>query len=100
VAPNLSPEQLNTATKILRLIAFNPLFFTLSGVLTSTQQVFGRFFFFAITPLVYNLSLIASIFIFKGSIGLMGLAIFLRAGGWNVIFDYLYRLFTKDYSSQ
>ena len=81
VAPNLSPEQLNTATKILRLIAFNPLFFTLSGVLTSTQQVFGRFFFFAITPLVYNLSLIASIFIFKGSIGLMGLGIGAFVGG-------------------
>lgn len=81
VAPNLSPEQLSTATKILRLIAFNPLFFTLSGVLTSTQQVFGRFFFFAITPLVYNLSLIASIFLFKDSLGLAGLGVGAFFGG-------------------
>ncbi len=81
VSPNLSAEQLDTATKILRLISFNPLFFTLSGVLTSTQQVFGRFFFFAITPLVYNLSLIASIFIFKDSLGLVGLGIGAFFGG-------------------
>ena len=81
VSPNLSPEQLDNASKILRLIAFNPLFFTLSGVLTSTQQVFGRFFFFAITPVVYNLSIIASIFLFKDSLGLVGLGVGAMIGG-------------------
>lgn len=81
VSPNLTVEQLDNATKILRLIAFNPLFFTLSGVLTSTQQVFGRFFFFAITPVVYNLSIIASIFLFKDSMGLVGLGVGALIGG-------------------
>lgn len=81
VAPNLSPEQLSNATAILRLIAFNPLFFTLSGILTSTQQVFGRFFFFALTPVVYNLAIIASIFLFKDSIGLVGLGLGALIGG-------------------
>ncbi len=81
VAPNLSPEQLSNATAILRLISFNPLFFTLSGILTSTQQVFGRFFFFAITPVVYNLSIIAGIFLFKDSYGLVGLGIGALIGG-------------------
>jgi putative peptidoglycan lipid II flippase len=75
VAPDLSPEQLHNATQILRLISFNPLFFTLSGILTSTQQTFGRFFFFAITPIIYNLSIIGSIYIFRDSIGLIGLGI-------------------------
>ena len=73
VAPNLSPDQLHNATTIMRFISFNPLFFTLAGILTSTQQVFGRFFFFAISPIVYNLSIIASIYIFKDSLGLIGL---------------------------
>ena len=81
VAPNLSPEQLDNATKILRLIAFNPLFFTLSGVLTSTQQVFGRFFFFAITPVVYNDIIIASIYLFKYSLVLFGLGLGAMIGG-------------------
>ncbi len=81
VAPNLSPGQLSTATTILRLIAFNPLLFTLSGILTSTQQVFGRFFFFAITPVIYNLTIIASIFLFKDSLGLAGLGLGALIGG-------------------
>lgn len=81
VAPNLTPEQLANGTAIMRLIAFNPLLFTLSGILTSTQQVFGRFFFFAITPVVYNLAIIASIFVFKDSLGLVGLGVGALAGG-------------------
>jgi len=75
VNPDMSPAQLENATNILRLISFNPLFFTLSGVLTSTQQAFGRFFFFAITPIVYNLSIIVSIFLFRDSLGLVGLGV-------------------------
>jgi putative peptidoglycan lipid II flippase len=65
VAPNLTPTQLNQATQIMRLIALNPLLFTLSGILTSVQQTFGRFFFFAIAPLFYNMSIILSVYIFK-----------------------------------
>lgn len=75
VAPGLSPEQLNSATNIMRFLAFNPLLFSLSGVLTSVQQTMGRFFFFAIAPLFYNLSIIASIYLFKDNIGLTGLGL-------------------------
>jgi putative peptidoglycan lipid II flippase len=75
VAPGLSPDQLNNAADIMRLLAFNPLLFTLSGVLTSVQQTMGRFFFFAIAPLFYNLSIIASIFLFKNNIGIVGLGL-------------------------
>lgn len=82
VAPDLTPEQLSNSATIMRLIAFNPLFFTLSGILTSTQQVFGRFFFFAISPVVYNASIIASIFLFGDSLGLIGLGIGALAGGF------------------
>ncbi len=81
VAPNLDPEQLRNATMIMRLISFNPLFFTLAGVLTSTQQVFGRFFFFAVSPIIYNVSIIASIYIFRNNIGLIGLGIGALVGG-------------------
>ncbi len=75
VAPDLGPTQLHNAVTIMRLIAFNPLLFTISGILTSVQQTFGRFFFFAIAPLVYNTSIIISIFVFKDNIGLIGLGI-------------------------
>lgn len=69
VAPGLSPDQLNVAANIMRLLAFNPLLFTLSGVLTSVQQTMGRFFFFAIAPLFYNASIIVSILIFSEAPG-------------------------------
>lgn len=75
VAPGLSPGQVDTAVNIMRLLAFNPLLFTISGILTSVQQTMGRFFFFAIAPLFYNVTIIVSIFIFKDNIGLVGLGL-------------------------
>src|SRR5271168_2300345 len=41
VAPGLSPAQLHTAATIMRLLAFNPLLFTISGILTSVEQTMG-----------------------------------------------------------
>jgi putative peptidoglycan lipid II flippase len=85
VAPGLSPAQLDIASDIMRLLAFNPLLFTLSGILTSVQQTMGRFFFFAVAPLVYNLSIIISIYLFKDSIGLVGL-------GWGALLGAIAQL--------
>lgn len=59
------PEQFRDATMLMRLVAFNPLLFTLTGILTATQQVVGRFFFYAIAPLLYNLSIIISAIVFS-----------------------------------
>lgn len=90
VAPNLSPEQMHNATSIMRLIAFNPLLFTLAGIFTSVQQTFGRFFFYAIAPLVYSGSILFSAMIFSevgsnnggpGELGLIGLGVGALVGG-------------------
>lgn len=82
VAPNLTEPQMENAVTIMRLLSLNPLFFTISGILTSTQQTLGRFFFYAIAPLFYNLSIIASIYIFKDTdLGLVGLGIGALVGG-------------------
>lgn len=77
VAPNLKshPEHFHQAVTIMRLIALNPLLFTISGILTSVQQIFGRFFFFALAPLFYNLAIIFSVYIFKDSLGIVGLGV-------------------------
>lgn len=81
VAPDLTPAQLHNAVIIMRFIAINPLLFTLSGVLTATQQTLGRFFFYAIAPLFYNISIIASILVFRHNLGLVGLGIGALVGG-------------------
>lgn len=77
VAPRqyLGVEQTENAVHIMRFIAFNPFLFTVSGILASVQQTLGRFFFYAIAPLFYNLCIIASIFIFKDTLGLVGLGV-------------------------
>lgn len=84
VAPNMTHEQLDTTVTIMRFLAFNPLLFTLSGVLTSVQQTMGRFFFYAIAPLFYNTSIIVSAIVFSdlsphtggpGHIGIVGLGL-------------------------
>lgn len=80
VGHNLTPSQTHDAVTIMRLVAFNPLLFTISGVLTSLQQTFGRFFFYAIAPIIYNGCIIASVYIFKDNIGLVGLGIGALAG--------------------
>lgn len=77
---NLTPEETNQAVMITRLIALNPLLFAISGILTSLQQTFGRFFFFALAPIVYNGFIIASVYIFRENVGLVGLGIGALAG--------------------
>lgn len=69
------PQHFHDAVTILRLIAFNPMLFAISGVMSSTQQVLGRFFFYAVAPLFYNLSIIAGVYIFRHNIGIIGLGV-------------------------
>jgi putative peptidoglycan lipid II flippase len=80
VGNNLSPDQMSDAVTIMRIVAFNPLLFTISGVLTSLQQTFGRFFFYALAPITYNVAIIASVYIFRDNLGLVGLGIGALAG--------------------
>ncbi|MBI5906705.1 virulence factor MviN, partial [Candidatus Saccharibacteria bacterium] len=70
---NLSPDQMHDAVMIMRIISLNPLLFTISGILTSLQQTFGRFFFYALAPILYNSCIIASVYIFNENLGLVGL---------------------------
>lgn len=81
LAPDLPPDHFHQAVVIMRLIAFNPLFFTMSGIITSIQQTFGRFFFFAVAPLFYNVAIIVSVFVFKDSLGIIGLGVGALVGG-------------------
>lgn len=80
ISNDMSPEQLHNTTMIMKLLAFNPLIFSISGILSSLQQTFGRFFFYATAPIVYNGSIIASAYIFRDNIGLIGLGIGALAG--------------------
>jgi len=45
------------------------------------QQTFGRFFFYALAPLFYNLCIILSVYIFKYNLGIIGLGVGALVGG-------------------
>jgi putative peptidoglycan lipid II flippase len=82
VAPGLTAEQKATGATLMRFLALHPFLFTVAGILTSAQQTMGRFFFFAIAPLFYNVSIILSIYIFKDtSLGIIGLGVGALIGG-------------------
>src|SRR3972149_7165637 len=80
VSNNLSPDQMHDAVMIMRIVALNPLLFTISGILTSLQQTFGRFFFYALAPIIYNLAIIISVYLFKDNMGIIVLGIGALAG--------------------
>jgi putative peptidoglycan lipid II flippase len=92
VAPGLSQDQKHSAAIIMRLIAFNPFLFTISGILTAVQQTYGRFFFYAIAPLFYNLAIIISIFVFRDNVGIIGLGIGAFVGAVLQLFVVLFGL--------
>lgn len=80
VAPGFSPKRIEVTAQIMRLAAINPLVFSITSVFSSVQQVFGRFFYFAVAPLFYNLSIIASIYLFKDSMGIVGIGLGVAVG--------------------
>jgi putative peptidoglycan lipid II flippase len=96
VAPDLPTEQFNNAVTIMRLIAFNPLLFTISGILAGAQQAFGRFFFFAVGPIFYNFAIMASVYVFKDNIGIVGLGIGALAGAVLQLFVWKPKILWKS----
>ena len=80
IVPGFSDRQLDVAAQIMRLVSINPLIFAISSLFASCQQVFGRFFFTAVAPLLYNLAIIASIYLFKDSMGIVGLGVGVALG--------------------
>ncbi|HPD98840.1 MAG TPA: lipid II flippase MurJ [Candidatus Saccharibacteria bacterium] len=80
VAPGFTPQQLELSVSIMRIVSVNVFIFSISTILSTVQQAVGRFFFIAIAPLFYNTSIIASIFIFGDSLGIVGLSLGVALG--------------------
>lgn len=76
VGPYLSEASRALAASMMRVIAINPFLFSISGIMTSLQQAYGRFFFYAIAPAVYNLGIILGITMFTDGISLFGWRVF------------------------
>ena len=79
VGPGLSESGQVLATSMMRVIAINPFLFAISTMLASIQQAVGRFVFFTLSPIVYNIGIIIGALWFTNGITVFGREIF--AGG-------------------
>lgn len=76
IAPHLSESGMGLAISMMRVIAVNPFLFAISAVIASMQQAVGRFAFFTLAPVLYNVGIVIGIMVFTGGINLFGWQIF------------------------
>lgn len=79
VGPGLDEVGRGLAVSMMRVIAINPFLFAIASVIASIQQAIGRFTFFALSPVVYNIGIIIGLLFFTNGITLFGVQLF--AGG-------------------
>lgn len=74
--PGLDEQGHGLAVSMMRVIAVNPFLFAVSSVIASMQQAVGRFIFFSLAPLIYNIGIIIGITSFTNGISIFGFEIF------------------------
>ena len=76
VSPGLDESGMVLAINMTRVIAINPFLFSIATVLTSIQQAVGRFIFYSMAPVIYNIGIIIGITWFTGGINIFGIEVF------------------------
>lgn len=73
--PGIVGENANTLILMSRILLLSPIFLGLSNFFASIVQIHNRFFLYALSPILYNLGIIAGIYFLYPAMGLYGLAI-------------------------
>lgn len=76
IAPGLSESGHALAVSMMRVIAVNPFIFAIAAVIASVQQAIGRFAFYALAPIVYNIGIIIGIVWFTDGVNILGWQVF------------------------
>lgn len=76
VGPGLDEVGRGLAVSMMRVIAINPFLFAIASVIASIQQAIGRFTFYALSPVIYNLGIITGLLVFTGGINIFGVQVF------------------------
>jgi putative peptidoglycan lipid II flippase len=87
VAPGIAADAAARADLILlvRILLLQPIFLGASNIVAALTQLRNRFFLYAVSPLLYNLGIIAGIVWFYPAMGIAGL-------GWGVVLGALLHL--------
>lgn len=76
IAPGFNESATALAVSMMRVIAVNPFLFAIATVIASIQQAVGRFTFFALAPVLYNVGIITGLTVFTGGINIFGVQVF------------------------
>lgn len=76
VGPGLDEVGHGLAVAMMRVIAVNPFLFAIASVIASIQQAIGRFTFFALSPVIYNIGIIIGLLFFTQGITIFGVQVF------------------------
>lgn len=74
IAPGFSEDKLHATIAISRILLIGPLFFGLSYIFSGILQSWQRFTLPALSPLVYNLSIILATVLYADRLGLVAVA--------------------------
>lgn len=117
VGPGLDESSRSLAISMMRVVAVSPFLFAVATVITSMQQAVGRFAFFAMAPVVYNVGIIIGLLFFTNGInlfgwqafegGIMGVALGVVLGAilqliisalglYGMGYDYRFKIFWKN----
>ena len=76
IAPGLNESGHALAVSMMRVIAINPFIFSIAAVIASMQQAVGRFTFYALAPMIYNVGIIIGTVWFTDGINIFGWQVF------------------------
>ncbi|HSX41497.1 MAG TPA: murein biosynthesis integral membrane protein MurJ [Candidatus Saccharimonadales bacterium] len=74
IAPGFDPDRHQLTVQLTRIMLVTPLLFAVSSVLGSVAQSFGRFVFFALSSVLYNIGIIFGIVFLSPSHSIFGVA--------------------------
>ncbi|MFA7191690.1 MAG: lipid II flippase MurJ [Candidatus Paceibacterota bacterium] len=80
IAPGFNGDQVNMLVTTSRLMLLSPVLIGLSNLLGTITQIFKNFFVFSLSPIFYNLGILAGIFFFYPIFGVYGLALGVALG--------------------
>lgn len=89
VAPAFSEAGRELTVSMMRVMAVTPMLFAISAVLASIQQAVGRFTFFALAPILYNVGIIIGITWFSQGVTIFGWQVF-EGGIMGVAFGVVF----------
>ncbi len=75
IFPGFDLSQINLAIPLVRLFFLSPIIFGVSNILSGILQYFHRFFVYGLTPILYNLGIIAGIIFLTPHYGIFGVGL-------------------------